>query len=190
MYDPRMAEETDLSRISALPTLDPFLGTLPPNQFPYRVTLADVHDVFVVRAPFRERREQLFMALSLYSSAIWDLLPDARLWVDGGFTTHKDWASPSDVDVAVIADKVDNVTKGTLASMGLFTMTEVSGKANELLLPQMHKLLPFGGMIDSYFTTTAHSYFYKQLWSQVKGPDGKIIEGASKGFLEVIRGLS
>lgn len=175
-------------RVTALPALDPILGTLPPNPLPYRVTMSDVHSLFVASAPFKERRERLFQAFSLFADTVWDELPKALLWVDGGFVTHKTWGEPHDVDVAIVADDVTVESKRRLATQGLLTFADIDGKINEKDL-RVGKLAPFGGMVDSYLASSTTAAMYRWQWSRVRGPDGEIIPNVTKGFLEVARGI-
>lgn len=183
-----MSDAHPPNQVSALPALDPFLGTLPPNPSPYRVTLSDVHSLFVANAPFKERRERLFQAFTLFADTVWAEIPAALLWVDGGFITHKPWEEPHDVDVAIIADDVSIDAKRSLATRGLLTFADLSGSVNEKPL-RIGKLVPFGGMIDSYLASSATAAFYRHQWSRVRGPDGQIMPNVSKGFLEVARGI-
>lgn len=184
-----MREEQGLHDIVRLPTLDPLLGYLPPSPLPYRVTLSDVHDLFVAKAPFRERREALFIALSTYSALVWAEIPKAVIWIDGGFATHKDWEAPDDVDVVVVADDVESSTKARMASQGLFTMTDVTAKISLKDMPLISKLRPFGGLVDAYFATSNTSELLRRQLSQVRGPDGEIMAGVLKGIVEVSRGI-
>ena len=77
-------------------------GMLPPASNPYGATLNELYETFVEQAPFRPRRELIFRALSLYAELVWQESPEARLWIDGGFATHKVWEAPEDADVVVI----------------------------------------------------------------------------------------
>jgi hypothetical protein len=188
LYAPTMADAKHTTHVSSLPALDPILGTLPPSPLPYRVTMSDVHSLFVASAPFKERRERLFRAFALYAETIWTEIPGALLWIDGGFITHKSWEEPHDVDVAIIADDVPAESKRRLATQGLLTFDDTSGTINSKQL-QIGKLAPFGGMIDSYLASSKTASVYRIQWSRVRGPDGQIIPNASKGFLEVARGI-
>jgi hypothetical protein len=184
-------EDTHNTRsVASLPALDPFLGYLPPSQAPYLVTMADIHELFVVQAPFRERREVLFRAFEIYSELIWDRIPYARIWVDGGFTTHKNWAAPDDIDVVVVADNLAPATKRELVTDGLLTLSNVAAAFNNQPLPSVAKMRPFGGLIDAYFATSSTTQLIKMQFSRVRGPDGLIVPNLSKGILEVTRGIS
>ncbi|NQX10392.1 hypothetical protein HQQ80_02000 [Microbacteriaceae bacterium VKM Ac-2855] len=173
--------------IAVLPALDPLLGTLPPRARPYRVTFADVHQLFVAEAPFRERRQRLYDALVLHAECVWEVLPEAKIWVDGGFLTHKTWAEPEDVDVVIVVATASPEAKAQLASQGLLTLKDVQSTANDRVLPKLTKLRAFGGLVDAYLATGARAELYQALWSKVRGPDGSDT-GTTKGFVEVIRG--
>jgi hypothetical protein len=184
-----MGDTREARAIARLPALDPLLGYLPPSPVPYNVTLSDVHDLFVARAPYRERREVLFAALSIYSTLVWEEIPQAKIWIDGGFATHKAWGAPDDVDVVVVAENVGVLTKGKMAAKGLFTMSDVTAKIGQKRLPEIEKISPFGGLIDAYFATSLSSELIKRQLTQVRGPDGDIIPGIRKGIMEVRRGI-
>lgn len=170
-----------------LPTLDPFLRTLPPSPIPYAATLDVVHDVFVARAPFQNERQVVFDALVVYATCVWGILPGARLWIDGGFLTLKDWAAPADVDVAVVVDKITPQDKGRLATRGLLTFATVTAEIDGFTLPAFEGLKPMGGLVDAYLATSATQEVFKWQWSRVRGPDGLAVPDAMKGFVEVSR---
>jgi hypothetical protein len=171
-----------------LPTLDPFLGYLPPQQEPYRLTWGELHELFVAQAPYRERRERLYAALHLFADAVWDIAPTAKLWVNGGFATHKPWAAPEDVDVVIMTNDLAPEKKKMLVQQGLLTFKDV-GLEVESKTMQLDRLRPFGGLVDSYFADSKRELFWRTQWSRVKGPDGQIMPGVKKGFVEVVRGV-
>ncbi|SKC37423.1 DUF6932 family protein [Okibacterium fritillariae] len=185
-----MTDDRTPTGLVRLPDLDPFIGYLPPAQLPYQVTMTDIYTMFVQDAPYRERRELLFDALKIYTSLIWTEIPYARIWVDGGFATRKDWAPPEDVDVVVVADDVPLKVKAKLASEGLLTLSAVSASIDKSNLPMIHKLRPFGGLVDAYFATSKTSALLYQYMTSVKGPDGEVIHGVRKGIAEVTRGIA
>lgn len=185
-----MEKDVSLSKLAELPALDPILGTLPGSPIPYRLTMSDIHQLFVVSAPFRERREDLFAAFEVYSKSVWEELPKARLWVDGGFSTHKNWEAPDDIDVLVVDDDASLASKARLASRGMFTMSKVTGTIGKKELPELEKLRPFGGMIDAYYATSFSTELIRSQWTQVRGPDGEFVPGAVKGIVEVVRGVA
>lgn len=178
----------EVSRGERLPALDPFLGYLPPRQQPYLLTWGEIHEMFVARAPFRERRQRIYSALQLFAESIWELIPDARLWINGGFTTQKDWAAPDDVDVVVLGDAVPPQIKAALLNQGLLTLEDVTFSVNAKTM-HVSALKTFGGLVDAYLADVRSEEVWRAQWSRVKGPDGKIMDGVKKGFVEVVRGI-
>lgn len=181
-------ERSATQSLGVLPALDPLLGTLPYSPFPYRATMSDAHDLFVVQAPYREARQRIFDALQVYAACVWGVLPQARLWIDGGFASHKDWEAPEDVDVAIVVDDINTTERAQLVTAGLLTLATVSAKIGDVELPEFSRLRPMGGLVDSYLATRTTRDVYRMQWSRVRGPDREIIEGVLKGFLEVTRG--
>lgn len=180
--------EEEVAKGVSLPTLDPFLGYLPYQHGPYLFTWGEIHELFVAQAPFRERRERLFNALQLFADSVWDILPGARLWVDGGFVTHKTWAAPEDVDVVIVTTQAAPEKKRLLVEQGLLTFSDM--KFDVMDTPRsLNKLRPFGGLVDSYFADAKREDIWRLQWSKVRGPDGEIVDGLKKGFVEVVRGV-
>lgn len=184
----RSVVDEGTGRGERLPSLDPFLGYLPPQQQPYLLTWGEVHELFVVKAPYRERRQRIFAALQLFADSVWEIVPDARLWIDGGFTTHKEWGAPEDVDVVILGNALSPQMKATLLHQGLLTMEKLDFQVNSKIM-HIPSLRPFGGLVDAYLADSKREDFWRAQWSRVKGPDGKVIDGLKKGFVEVIRGL-
>jgi hypothetical protein len=170
-----------------LPALDE-RGMLPPAEHPYTTTLEELHQRFVVEAPHREQRQRIFSALSLYAELIWVSLPSARLRIDGGFVTHKDWAAPEDADVVVVYDTP--APSGSLSAIvraPLFTVSDVSGKVSGQPL-NMPKSAVMGGLIDAYPAPAgkpAQLAYWDRMWSNVTGPDKTLVAGERKGYVEV-----
>lgn len=170
-----------------LPPMD-HRGLLPPANAPYAATFAEVHDRFVTEAPFPEARQRVFDALTLYASLIWDVLPNARLRINGGFTTHKQWAAPEDADVVVVYRAADAPHGLDAAVAGpLFTVLQMSGRIGEatVRLPKAHVM---GGLIDAFpapeeLEPVLRSWHH--FWSTVTGPDKTVIPGEYKGYVEV-----
>lgn len=165
--------------------LDDF-GRLPPADGPHRATLSDVEAAFVNEAPFEERRRLIFQALSLYSTLVWASVPQARLWIDGGFTTRKEWAAPKDTDVLVIVPIEVFLECKTDAWWPLHTLQHVSAVEPSMNSKRVHAM---GGLVDA-FVEADHApnlLPWHELWSSVKGQDGLIIDGLRKGYVEVTR---
>ena len=167
------------------------LGCLPPAPGPYLCTLDEVHAHFVTQAPHSVERGRIFHALELWIARAEDALGPGRLWINGGFVTHKR-VPPKDVDVAFIPSApvaVDAAIK-TGSAFQLLTVQDLlfshPGPGGHL-----QRLQPVGGLVDAFLadariSTDAEIWF--DLWSSVKGLNGEIIAGARKGFLEVIVG--
>ncbi|MDQ0537704.1 hypothetical protein DEJ21_00795 [Curtobacterium sp. MCSS17_006] len=171
-----------------LPALDD-RGFLPPATHPYPATLDELHQRFVVEAPFRERRQRVFDALSLYAALVWDALPSARLRIDGGFVTHKPWAAPEDADVVVVYDRptppggLSAVVRAPLFTMSNLTAV-VSGESVTL-----EKAAVMGGLIDAYPAPAdkpALLAYWDRMWSNVTGPGKTSLDGERKGYVEVM----
>jgi hypothetical protein len=161
-------------------------GMLPPSAEPHTATLEEIYDLFVAAAPFRERRELVFRGLLLYAELVSQTFSSARLWINGGFTTHKTWAAPNDVDVATIIPVHEYTKAISKESLPLWTMLEVS--ARQPTLDRVDRIQPLGGLLDSFFVPSidAHIAAWHATWQRVKGQDGNIIEDATKGFVEVV----
>lgn len=154
-------------------------GRLPPGR--HRATFQDVHDRFVASAPFSQERELVFRALVIWAQRVWSIFPDARLWVDGGFVTHKEWAAPKDVDVTCIvrSSNVLSVDDATLA-----TLLTHRG-------PDGARVQPMGGLVDGFLACRGvpeDITRWDAQWSRVLDEERREIEGARKGYVEVING--
>ena len=158
-------------------------GLLPPGRHP--ATMAEIKDFFVEQAPNVDRRRRIFRAFELYAEVIGDVLERGTFWVDGGFCSHKS-APPEDIDLAVLIDPALPLTdKDHERLVPLFTLQEVQSG-----MPQAwaDRVQPMGGLIDSFAVmagVAAQEEYWHETWSKVKGPDGQLIPGAVKGYLEV-----
>src|SRR5690606_15838481 len=88
---------------SVIPAVDRHTGLLPttPDRSPHAATVDEVYQTFVVGAPHRGRRQLIWDAFSIYSQLLWGYFPDAQLWLNGGFVTHKR-DEPHDLDIAFL----------------------------------------------------------------------------------------
>jgi hypothetical protein len=149
-------------------------------------TLDEIKSVFVDAAPFKEQRQRVFAALSLYSELVWARFPRALLWVDGGFVTHKPWAAPKDVDVAVLIHEPYD-PKDHPEDASLWTLLEVS--ASQPMLDSVERVQPMGGLVDGFYVP-AHSAptvdWWRAFWQRFKQPGLPDLLNA-KGFVEVTR---
>ena len=158
---------------------------LPPNKKPYPSTLEEIERVFVIGAPFEERRKLIFRALTFYCELVWAQSPHARLWIDGGFTTLKSWAPPEDVDVVIVIPAVDEplLTATGLAPLLTAEKALISGSKFEAVRP-------LGGLVDGYFAMESNQAAmekWNNQWSQVRLSDGTIHPSLRKGFVEVTK---
>ncbi|OAN29116.1 hypothetical protein A4X17_05950 [Plantibacter sp. H53] len=161
---------------------------LPPSTEPYPATLDEVYDRFVAEAPFAAERERVFTALKLYAELVWDLFPDARLRIDGGFTTHKDWAAPHDADVVVLCPTYtdEQVSQGIEAPLFTFLNAEGTLLGQRVSIGKAHVM---GGLIDGFFVpadVVEVREFFEDYWSAVTDRDKQVVPGLRKGYVEVI----
>lgn len=153
------------------------LGLLPEGC--HRTTLAEIEDVFVQSAPFPAERVMLWATFRTYVDHIWRLMPSTRLWINGGFVTHKTWAAPRDVDVCLVVRVAE--------------FDAVPGPVIDPLLtkflPNGQRLQPMAGAVDAFTAERGNpdqQHVYRKEWSRVRGPDRLEVPGAIKGYLEVL----
>jgi hypothetical protein len=171
-----------------LPPIDPTTGLLPEAPDPHRATLDEVYLAFVTAAPFPERRELIFNALSLYARLIWAIYPDARLRIDGGFVTHKTWAEPEDIDVAVVCPTITPAQRDAATEAGLFSIGGAQGVVHRRKVGPIQKLHPMGGLVDAFYVPekdVPYREFFEDYWSTETGPN-KQPTGRRKGYVEVV----
>lgn len=163
-------------------------GELAYREEPYQATLGDLHDLFVQGAPFESRRRLVQRALELYAELVWAAAPQARLWINGGFTTLKQWGAPEDADVVSIVP-VEDYSRFTKEPALLPLNTLGNARASSPEGFTAAKLHTMGGLIDGYFVADYEPWLlpWRIKWSTVNGPDKKPIDGRKKGFVEVRR---
>ncbi len=160
-------------------------GVLPEGR--HSATLDEIKERFVVEAPYRERRELIFDALSLHTKLVSSMFSRAKLWIDGGFVTHKSWAAPEDADVAVLVPTAEYAQAIDDKSLPLWTILNVSGRMNGANIGTS-KLHPMGGLLDAFWvpdSLTAQVDFWDEMWSRVRDQQGDEVVGLKKGYLEV-----
>ena len=164
------------------------LGLLPAAQGPYVCTLDEVHEQFVTNAPHRAVRERIFEALRLWIDLAEDVFGPGRLWINGGFVTHKPHP-PKDVDIAFLPH-VPLAVDAAIKTGAAFQLLTVQDLLFSRPAPGGHlqRMQPVGGLVDAFLAdvrvpTDAEIWF--DIWSSVKDLDGEMIVGARKGFLEV-----
>lgn len=170
-----------MDAVVALPALTQE-GRLPAGA--HAATLADVEE-FVTKAPHRAVRELIFSALQIHLQLLQAVVPHGRLWLDGGFVTHKPEA-PKDADLTIVLTTaaVAALTPADHDQLGqLITLQNVA--SNVFNGPRIQ---PMGGLIDSFLvveSNVAGMAFWSAFWSAVKDAAGNTVGGATKGFLEV-----
>jgi hypothetical protein len=153
-------------------------GRLLPGR--HRTTLQEIEQFFVDGAPHRERRRLIYRGFVTWLEILRTLCPNVTLWIDGGFTTHKD-VPPKDVDVTAIIsvsdlNSMDEDQQNTFDSL----MTKVGG-------PNEHRVQPMGGLVDGFYAVRGQPdgiIFWHNTWSAVY-VDGAEVVGELKGYLEV-----
>ncbi|WP_156786281.1 DUF6932 family protein [Microterricola viridarii] len=161
---------------------------LPANadKSPHPATIDEIEQRFVHEAPHSERRALIFSAFQLYAGLVWSYFPTARLWVNGGFVTHKEVA-PHDIDVAMLAPSSDaGIFARDPDALALLTLQGVRSSEFDGVL---RRLQPFGGLVDSFFVPEDNPLAvqtWKDRWSLAPLSDGSgFRDDLSKGFLEV-----
>ncbi|MDV7195780.1 DUF6932 family protein [Mycolicibacterium fortuitum] len=177
------------------PCSDDEFGVLPASTQPHQATLAEIRQRFVQEAPVgRERRALIADVLEVHIALIRRLFSgvDIRIWLDGGFITHKRWKEPRDADLVVLVPGAELERADRDAAAPLWTMANVQaarGAADNgrvIVTPKLHTGL---GLTDAYVAvadTPIQVENWRRRWSTVKGPDGHEVAGMAKGFVEVI----
>ena len=160
---------------------------LPPLGVPctYPASLQEIEERFVIGAPFCNERKYLFKALELFCRNIWNILPEAEVWVNGGFVTHKSWAAPKDIDVCVLYSilNIDNIADKILQNSTLQNIFHPT-------FGYIERIQPYGGMLDVFFvdpTDSARVKYWHDTWLTIKDKNGNISEGNRKGFIRISR---
>lgn len=174
-------------------------GLLPPCVFPHphRGSLHEVRNLFVDQAPFSDERRVLFRTLELYAELVWAEIADAKLWIDGGFVTHKPWAAPADADVVIVVPeatvpRVDAARLAPLITHQNMSTGSLSGPHGKPF--RLARMQPMGGKIDGFVTVESDvddmaegtaSYWF-DLWSRVTDRHKEPVTNLRKGFVEVV----
>jgi hypothetical protein len=148
-------------------------------------TLAEVADRFVAGSPNEYDRGLIFRALELHLELMADRIGrPATVWIDGGFVTHKPEV-PNDVDLVYLCRDEAHLS-AILAADGIMQLITVQNVIIEIpVMCAVRRMQPVGGKVDAFLATPRVSPFWDRVWSSVKGPDGKTVLGAVKGYLEV-----
>ena len=168
-----------------LPPMDPD-GRLPAGRHP--ASLSDLEDRFVHRAPHAAHRALIWRGFLLHVDLIRAAFGPTIAWVDGGFITHK-LDAPRDVDVVYLVPGVEMhraFTADPRQVLELITLQDlIVGQPGPAALD---RLQPVGGTVDAFLVPAEDSAkldYWDRLWSAVKGADGRTLEGATKGYVEV-----
>jgi hypothetical protein len=156
-------------------------------------TLDEVRTRFVDDAPghTRERRGLILDAMRIHITLVRRLFyrHEITIWLSGGFCTHKD-DRPRDGDIACLVPAHALEEAHRDAALPLWTLGSVTGTLGQGdLVVQTGKLHCMGGLTDALVVNRDNPYAVerqRRWWSRVIGPDGEIIDGVTKGFVEVI----
>ncbi|MEW1882175.1 hypothetical protein AB0O58_21045 [Rhodococcus sp. NPDC080181] len=110
----------------------------------------------------------------------------ARLWIDGGFVTQKPWAAPEDADIVVVVPMEEYVAKvNDPRWFPLWTFLNATSSEPSRWTEKLH---PMGGLLDTFLMPDVEDALgiWDLRWSSVNGPNGELVPGAVKGYLEVI----
>jgi hypothetical protein len=173
-----------------IPPVDANTGLLPVGK--HVGTLDDVRRRFVDDAPFSGERERPYRALEFYLSELTHRFGSATVLLNGGFVTHKHWAAPKDIDLAVgLSNKAFRLSVG-VEHAPLWTLQNVVADEIGVMNPQFGarfpRVQPALGLIDGFFFPSSMptlSRYWELLWSKVKDENGDEVVGVSKGFVEV-----
>lgn len=168
-----------------IPELDD-RGLLPPGR--HSATWDEIRDQFVKRAPFEAQRELIFTAVELHFRMISDIFATGRLWLDGGFVTHKDWGAPKDADLAYLLSSVDINGLPPETSTRLPSLLTLQGVSSAQPPGFAARVQPMGGLVDVFVIpddNLAMVEYWDSVWRTVKGSDDQIIPELQKGYLEV-----
>ncbi len=143
--------------------------------------MQEVEDMFVLNAPYEADRRRIWSAFEVYESEVRRLLPGARLWLDGGFVTLKQWGAPKDVDVCIVATREEMAAVGAAAIRPLLTQTTSEGE----------RIQPMSGLVDGFLTYSkpdpnAQTAYWAHQWSRVRDWQGNEDPARRKGYVEVM----
>lgn len=155
-------------------------GYLPVAQGPHFATLDEVRARFVAGAPNGERRESVFRGLEIWIEQAADIFGSGRLWIVGGFVTHKVEA-PDDIDVSFLPDDYERAETALMTSHGLGLLTMQNLVCD---IGLVSRLQPVSGLVDAFLVDGDDEDDVEHmawLFSQVEG-----VKYARKGFVEVV----
>lgn len=139
-------------------------------------SLDEVAKVFVHSAPHAEIRENLLSAFVGWIDSVHAVVKTDRIWVDGGFLTHKE-DPPSDIDVVAFV-KPWLLTEGVSAALNPLRTHQENGR----------RIQPMGGRVDGFINPACaelKTYWVRE-WGRVRHPETRETWiGKTKGFVEV-----
>lgn len=170
----------------AIPAVGGPYATLPAGRHP--ATFDEIYESFVDNAPFQDRRELIFDALRLFSRVVAGEFSTVRLWVNGGFVTHKPWAPPNDTDVVVVVpvDEYGNMCSNA-DCLRYFTLQGVMVEMPQTLA-SVPRIQPMAGLIDSFVVPDdpIQTAVWDATWSRVSDENKQLLAPEiRKGYLEV-----
>ena len=166
----------------AIPGTSGRYGILPVGRHP--ATLEEIYKAFVEEAPFRERRELIFRALTLYVDLVSAEFSSSRFWIDGGFVTHKLWEAPEDADVVVVVPPGEHGKVLSPEFLPFWTLLDVTPAQPGVFASKVH---PMGGLVDGFILPDVELVLrpWDVRWSSVRDEQHNVVVGESKGYLEV-----
>jgi hypothetical protein len=164
-----------------LPELD-HQGRLPPGR--HVATLDEVRDVFVRAAPNVHIRESIYGALRLHLNRLVEIGGPAKVWINGGFVTHKAEAS-ADVDLVYLCADDDHMLR-MLNADGVFELLTLQGVAiHKPIATGIRRLQPVGGLVDAFLARPSSYSYWDGLWSLVRKTGSVPFGQDLKGYVEV-----
>lgn len=163
------------------PSLDA-RGRLPDGR--HSCSLEELRARFVEQAPKGiAQRQRIWRAFEVYVDLVRRRIPGARLWVNGGFVTHKA-DPPSDIDVVIIVPAAWS-PKSTQEQQDVKTLLTLQGAdLGSALSAAGARLRPMGGLVDGFLARDddfPQLDYWDHQWSSVNGA----ATTARKGYVEV-----
>jgi hypothetical protein len=162
-----------------LPELD-HQGRLPVGR--HVATLDEVRDVFVSAAPNAHIRESIYGAMRLHLNRLVEIGGPAKVWINGGFVTHKAEA-PADVDLVYLCADDEHLLR-MLNADGVFELLTLQGVAiHKPIATGIRRLQPVGGLVDAFLARPSSYSYWDGLWSLVRTTES--VPRELKGYVEV-----
>lgn len=153
-------------------------GWLPPGR--HQADLEEVRERFVAAAPCRQHRELVFEGLLLHLKLLERIGGPGRVWVNGGFVTHKN-APPADADLVYLCRDWQHL-EAMLDHDGIYQLLTLQGVlASAPTMVSIRRIQPVGGLVDAFLAPPEAEEYWHGLWSRVKN-----VPDAVKGYVEVV----